>query len=406
VGLNAGDNLECRPTALAVTELQTGLAPLPYATDAQATFPGAEIACWGDSLTLGVGGTPYPYFLAAAVPRAIYNGGIGGDTSTMTSARMLADTARYSWSVIFWEGRNDGINSVPPATTLANIASQVAALGHDRYLVLSILNADTEPSGSAAYNAIIALNTSLASTYPANYLDVRAYLVSLYDPSNPTDVTNHGEDIPPSSLRSDTLHLNSDGYQALATYLATYITILDGPAAPLKPASLAPLMTQTLPTWSQPDGLNMFRMGFGAGGNDLTFQKSVDGFATAVTYFSTASGALTLDTNGGDIHASTFITVGSAGGVVICRRDNNNQAFVLYSSSGDLQLYGTAFQISVLDITAQTGQLTLFGGLSLATMTRANAPDNSLFFSSDDLDPNSAPKLCRKGPAGNVTVIG
>ena len=191
---------------------------LTIATDAD-VVAGTYIAAWGDSLTAGTGGTPYPSQLSSILNnRLIYNGGVSGNTSSQIKARMLAASDKYSYTAIIWAGRND--YSVP-ATVKANIAAMVAALGHNRYIILSVLNGTAEPSGNPNYDTLIQLNTDLAALYPNNYVDIRAYLVSQYDPGNPQDVIDFGNDVPPSSLRSDTLHLNTAGYLKVAERLNT-----------------------------------------------------------------------------------------------------------------------------------------------------------------------------------------
>lgn len=97
----------------------------------------------------------------------------------------------------------------------------VAALGHTNYLVLSIPNSDSsgEWKGGASYPTLMQLNADLAATYGARFLDVRAYLVSLYNPSIPQDVIDFSHDVPPSSLRVDNTHFNAAGYQAIANYI-------------------------------------------------------------------------------------------------------------------------------------------------------------------------------------------
>ena len=49
------------------------------------------------------------------------------------------------------------------------------------------------------------LNSALAATYPNNYFDIRSYLVSQYDPTNPLDVLDHENDVWPASLRAHNL---------------------------------------------------------------------------------------------------------------------------------------------------------------------------------------------------------
>lgn len=184
-----------------------------------------SLMCWGDSLTAGTGGTPWPTDLATLYSNYfVYNGGIGGDTSSQILTRFNDDPAAMrDQPCIIWAGRNDVI-SPGPTTVKANIATMVAALqaagNRNRYLILSVPNKDTEFSGSADYTTVVGLNSDLASIYGANYLDIRSYLVGLYDQNNATDVTNHSQDIPPSTLRFDTVHFNTAGYQKIADKIA------------------------------------------------------------------------------------------------------------------------------------------------------------------------------------------
>lgn len=193
----------------------------------------AGIATWGDSLTRGNGSSlttrdnSYPGRLAALSSRWVFNGGIGGQTSTEVRSRLIAATDKYSRATIIWVGRN---NPTAPATVLADVAAMVAALGHMRYLVLSVTGAELgaaeyAPSG-ATYLDIATINSGFSSAYGTRYVDVRSYLVSLYNPGVPQDVTDFGHDIPPSTLRSDTVHLNDAGYQAVANKVFEKIGVL------------------------------------------------------------------------------------------------------------------------------------------------------------------------------------
>lgn len=138
---------------------------------------------------------------------------------------MLAASQAYRRPAIIWAGRN---NFTSPVTVKADIAAMVAALGHQRYLVLSVLNGDfaNEYSGQADYATLTTLNADLAAIYGTHFIDVRAYLVSLYDPNNTQDVIDHGHDIPPSSLRFDSIHLNNAGYQAVADKVYQSVGVL------------------------------------------------------------------------------------------------------------------------------------------------------------------------------------
>lgn len=146
--------------------------------------------------------------------------GVGGESSTQIKTRFLADTAKYGLYSIIWSGRN---NSFAPTTVKADIAAMVAALTTTKYVVLEIENGSAEPVGSPAYVTMMALNADLASIYGTHYLDVRTHLVSLYNPALPQDVIDHDNDVPPTSLRVDGVHLNTAGYTAVANYVNTYL---------------------------------------------------------------------------------------------------------------------------------------------------------------------------------------
>lgn len=174
-----------------------------------------NIAAWGDSFTDANYGL-YPQVLSQLTGRAVANLGIGGQTSVMIKDRMVADTQKHTWPSIFWVGRNDS-GTIEQVKNSIDI--MIANLTHTDYLVLSVLNGSGEGIGTSAYDQIMTLNNELARTYGSHYLDVRSFLVSQYDPSNPQDVADHAADIPPSSLRQDFLHPNAKGSTLIANYI-------------------------------------------------------------------------------------------------------------------------------------------------------------------------------------------
>lgn len=201
-------------TVSGLTGLTTSmLGDFSYAT----TSSYGHIAAWGDSITMGYGGSPsFPTDLSFLTGYSVFNGGRGGDTSTQILTRMLAAGDKRSWPTIIWAGRN---NYTDPTSVKADIASMVASLGHSHFIVLSILNGASEGATTTAYAQIAALNNDLASTYGNHYLDIRSYLVSQYNPNNPEDVVDFAADVPPASLRYDFLHPNTTGYSKIAQYL-------------------------------------------------------------------------------------------------------------------------------------------------------------------------------------------
>ena len=185
------------PTQLTVSQGQSLLA----------VNRSTAIAGWGDSLTQGGqdnAGDNYPGYLQTDLGRATINLGISGQTSTQIAARFTAYPAVYPDYSVIWSGRNDAGASISNSTTLSNIAGMASSLS--RYVVMSIINSQLEPSGSSPYTNIVGLNSSLSSAYSTgnHYLDIRAALVADYNSGNGADVANHAADLVPLSLRAVT----------------------------------------------------------------------------------------------------------------------------------------------------------------------------------------------------------
>lgn len=179
-----------------------------------------KVAVWGDSLTDG-----YAFPLSLISEYFVYNGGVPGETSTQVKTRMVADTAKANQNVVIWVGRN---NYNQLSIVMADIAAMVAALGHNRYIILSVPNGSTagEQLGGNDYQKFIDLNNAMASTYGAHYFDIRAWLISSGLAAagiTPTgqDITDIANDIVPSSLRSDAIHPTATGYNIIAAKIKT-----------------------------------------------------------------------------------------------------------------------------------------------------------------------------------------
>lgn len=188
------------------------------AAELDTLFTQQNIAAWGNSLTEGYPAYPYPEQLSRLSGRYVYNGGISGQISTQIKDRMIAATDKYSWPTIIWAGQN---NYSDTAIVLADIATMVAALGHQNYVVLSVLNGNYPVlyKGTTGYNRLIRLNDSLATIYGDRFLNLRNYLVSQYNPSNAQDVIDYDRDIIPSSFRVDEIHMNKSGYDTIARFI-------------------------------------------------------------------------------------------------------------------------------------------------------------------------------------------
>lgn len=161
-------------------------------------------------------------YQASSTPRLVFT-----RDSTGTAVAIPAQTAflpdtfgRESQINVFWMGQN---NFYEPSQVKNDIANSIGFLSTEKFIVLSILNAESEGIGTPAYNAIIQLNTELAQAYPNNYIDIRKILIDAYDPANPQDVRDFNNDTPPASLRNDNEHLNDAGYRIVAQQVAAFI---------------------------------------------------------------------------------------------------------------------------------------------------------------------------------------
>jgi len=121
---------------------------------------------------------------------------------------------------VFWIGGN---NFYDPAGVKSDTAKSVAFLSTSQFIILALLNAGSEPRGSASYDQITRLNSDLAAAYPGHYVDIREILVNHYDPSSAQDVLDHNNDVPPTSLRNDDQHPNEAGYAIVAQQVAAFI---------------------------------------------------------------------------------------------------------------------------------------------------------------------------------------
>jgi lysophospholipase L1-like esterase len=188
-----------------------------------------SITTWGDSLTAGDGASAstnrYPAALGRYSGFLVSNGGVSGQTSTQIRTRQTAGSNTWTSPTIIWAGRN---NFTDTNAVLADVAAMVANLATygntNRYLVMSVINANNsnEWVGTTSYNTITNLNGALLAAYGANYLDIRSYLVSQYNPLNAQDVIDHNHDCLPSSLQGgDGIHLLDAGYLAVADQIFT-----------------------------------------------------------------------------------------------------------------------------------------------------------------------------------------
>jgi lysophospholipase L1-like esterase len=201
---------------------------LSYASRSDIT----TITAWGDSLTYGIAGASFPSELSNLTGLPVDNRGVNALTSEEIKNRMLAAPETHGNPTIIWAGRNDitGVVGADKAIILANVSAMVSVLTTDDYVVMGIPNYNTETLGTSNYDEILEINAELEELYGSHYWDVRSYLVSQYDPAIQQDVTDHANDVPPSSLRSDSLHPNAAGSLKIAQYLESHFNLVPAPS--------------------------------------------------------------------------------------------------------------------------------------------------------------------------------
>ena len=199
-------DLPARTKAIGVAALVLiaawALWPSPYSRVANLSSRGSGIIAFGDSLTAGYGAAPgedYPTRLSAMIGTPIVNAGVSGDTTESALARIDADVlSRDPRIVIVGLGGNDFLQSVPIATTEANLRTIVRRIEGSGAMV--VLLGFRFPSLSANYDKM----------YESVAHDERCLLVpDLLDGiiGNP-------------SLKSDEIHPNGRGYEIFAQRVA------------------------------------------------------------------------------------------------------------------------------------------------------------------------------------------
>lgn len=198
-----------------------GSGAAPSAQAAGSTFAGpSKVALWGDSMV-----PPVATALQLLDPgRAVFDGGVPGETSMQVLARQAADSAHRDWINVFWFGHNNVRmdETAAAAQVKADMAAAISLLapGNNRFIVLSVVNnAFTAVRGSSQYGVVTQLDADLAATYPANYFDMRAFMVAQSSPIDWQGSTDLANDVPASALRADDIHLNGFGAEVVATRL-------------------------------------------------------------------------------------------------------------------------------------------------------------------------------------------
>ena len=154
-------------------------------------------------MVAGSGGGHPRNVLAAATGVAVFNGGVGGDTSTEIAARMLADS-RFRHApdaVLIWAGQN---NHTATETIVADVAAMTAQIDQGRAVVLGVLRIED----------VSEVNAQLAATYGDAFFDVKTAIQAV------TGQTNYED------YRDDAVHLNETGNDWLGVWLADRLRTL------------------------------------------------------------------------------------------------------------------------------------------------------------------------------------
>jgi acyl-CoA thioesterase-1 len=186
---------------------ETGSGPPPAASTPQPAPPPAdtrpEIACFGDSLTAGLGLEPeqsFPALLQRLLDRDGYryrvaNFGVSGDTTQDGLERLPLVLADKPSLVVLELGANDGLRGQPVAVTEDNLAQIIRAL---------------QQAGAQVLLAGITLPPNYGPTYISKFQAMYPELAAKYKvpliPFLLADVAGNGR-----LMQRDGLHPNAEG---------------------------------------------------------------------------------------------------------------------------------------------------------------------------------------------------
>lgn len=165
--------------------------------------PGTTVVALGDSLTFGTGATPdtsYPAFLAAATRWNVVNAGIPGNTAEQGCARLpsLLDEHRPALVLVFLGG-NDILRRRPASALKDGLAACV------------------EAAAAAGTPLVLLAVPTFGMTGFADASVVEDFAEAARVPWFSPGL---GKLLRDEALRSDAIHLNADGYRALAVNVA------------------------------------------------------------------------------------------------------------------------------------------------------------------------------------------
>lgn len=148
----------------------------------------------------------------------------GSAVAVANPTNIYPDTLRQDEAInVFWMGQNDGGSSAAILPALAACVANLKTL-NKRFVVVGVHGDPLLIAGSAGQTALLASNAAVMAAYPNNYIDMRVVLVAAYNPALPQDVIDHNNNVVPTSLRSDAIHLNDAGYALVAQTIDAFVT--------------------------------------------------------------------------------------------------------------------------------------------------------------------------------------
>lgn len=163
----------------------------------------------------------------------------GGQTLPVTcdpqSYMIVRPGLELTYSFVYWGGRNNrDLNNWSVVSDVQAMIDRFP-VAQPRGAILGIINGDyvTEYAGGADYINLTAANAELAAAFPDYFIDVRRYLIdnglaALAITPTAQDLIDIANDIVPSSLRVDNIHLTSDAYGLVAALVKDRIFTPNG----------------------------------------------------------------------------------------------------------------------------------------------------------------------------------
>lgn len=350
VGGQTSTQIGVREGGVSTTATVSG-GTIPSSGSVTVTFPTGYEPVTSQGPSPGAYGTIAGVYGLVTLSGSIYTFNVLNGTTTVSvsgAVRFIPNTGSLNnGTVIIWAGRN---NSGSPSQVESDIAAMVAALPSNRYLILSILNAQGEGSGTGAYSNITTINNYLASTYPGHYFDIREYLVqnglaAAGLTATASDTADVASDVVPYSLSyAGSVHLNAAGYTVVAEQVANWIKNFNSSN---EAVVTYPLLTGLLANTTLP-GLIIASTTLGVPSGSVTPISTVAPLFTVASGTAATSPGLTVLSNG-----MTGFGTSTPNSVVQIEGPNSQSAFTGTAHLG-LFLTSNSYGMSGLD----------FGGLN------------------------------------------